>query len=183
MFKQILKKSKHFKIALVIAIILLLPSPFIFLFDIKIGIAWITFVFLLIIYLIYKKRIGQEMIIAILFALFITSYHTYIYSTINFTIGTINIFPLIMWTAGLVILREAYEISSIKFKLIVFSVIYLLILFIIEYIGYYHLGIRINGDYPSLLGTGIIHGPTIIHLFYVLAGPIYLLITDYLRVK
>ena len=63
------------------------------------------------------------------------------------------------------------------------SALYLIVLFTIEYVGYYLLGIRIAGQYPSLLGTGIIHGSLSIHLFYLLAGPLYLLATSYLRVR
>ena len=61
--------------------------------------------------------------------------------------------------------------------------IYIFALFIVEYLGYYIFKIRLNSDFPSLLRLGIIHAPLGMKLFYIFAGPIYILITDYLKVK
>ncbi|OHA19839.1 MAG: hypothetical protein A2W52_03115 [Candidatus Taylorbacteria bacterium RIFCSPHIGHO2_02_49_25] len=161
----------------------ILPLPFLFHLDPKTALAWFAFILLASAYAIYKKRVGQEMILAFLFALFITSYQTYVYDSLNLFIGTINLFPLIAWTAGLVLLREIYERSDWRRKQLIFAAIYLAGLFIFEYVGYYLLAIRINVDYPSLFGLGIIHGPPIIYLFYLLAGPVYLAVSDYVKVK
>lgn len=125
------------------------------------------------------------MIVAILFALFITSYFTYVYDTVNLTIGKINLFPLVAWTAGLVILREVYERWRLPRarKFFTITLLYWGVLFVFEFVGYYLLGIRIGHPYHSLFGLGIIHGPPVIHLFYITAGPLYLAVTDYLRVR
>ena len=68
-------------------------------------------------------------------------------------------------------------------KFIKITAIYLITLGLLEYIGYYIFNIRLNSNFPSLLGFGIIHAPIGMKIFYLLAGPIYILITDYLKVK
>ncbi len=154
-----------------------------FLIDLKLALMISFSIFLIAGYRIYKEKIGQELIIAFLFALIVTSYYIYEYTTTNISIGRINFFPLISWTFGLVILREIYEKLKIKHKLVISSLIYIICLFILEFIGYYILNIRLKTNLSSLLGLGIIHAPIGIKLFYLFAGPIYLLITDYLKVK
>lgn len=139
--------------------------------------------FLISCYIIYKEKIGQELIIALLFALIVTSYFIYKYTTLNIIVGRINLFPLISWTTGLVLLREIYEKLKIKNKFLLISIIYIIALFILEYIGYYALQIRLNSNFPSLLGLGIMHAPIEMKLFYIFAGPVYILITNYLKVK
>ncbi|PIP87124.1 hypothetical protein COW81_01750 [Candidatus Campbellbacteria bacterium CG22_combo_CG10-13_8_21_14_all_36_13] len=131
----------------------------------------------------YKKKIGQELIIAFLFALFITSYVEYIYTGVNMTIGTINVFPLVSWTGGLVFIREIYEMINIKYKIIYFSFLYLGLILFVEYVGYHILGIQLDSNYPGLWGLDVLHVPWFQQIFYITAGPIYLLVTDYLNVK
>lgn len=154
-----------------------------FFIDIKLTITITLSFFLLLSYISYKEKIGKEFIIAILFALFITSYYLYEYTTANLYLGKINLFPLVAWTAGLVILREFYESIKIKNKFLLISLIYIGGLFILEYMGFYIFKIRLNSDFPSLLRLGIIHASLGMKLFYIFAGPLYIFITDYLKVK
>ncbi len=151
--------------------------------DTKFFIVVVSIFFLLFFFIKYKKKIGQELIIAFLFALFITSYVEYIYKGINLTIGTINIFPLVGWTAGLVLLREIYEKIHIKYKIVYVSILYLILIISVEYIGYHTLGIQLDSNYPGVFGLDVIHTPPFQQVFYLTAGPIYLLVTDYLQVK
>lgn len=174
------KKNLIIAIELILIVISLIAFLFI---DIKIVISILFFILLILNYIIYKEKIGQELIIAILFALIITSYYLYEYTTTNILIGKINIFPLTAWTAGLVLLREIYEKLKTKHKYLVAYLIYLTILFLVEYIGYYIFKIKLNSNFPSLLGLGIIHATFGTKLIYIVAGPIYLIITDYLKVK
>ena len=152
-------------------------------FDIKFLIVVTLLALILVSYSLLRKKIGQEWIVAILCALFITSYTEYIYTESNLFIGTLNIFPLISWTAGLMVLREIYEQVTAKYKFVFVSIVYVVAILLVEYIGYYLLGIERVGNYPSLLGLGVIHGQFVTHAFYLFAGPIYLLVTDYLKVK
>ncbi|MEK6875091.1 MAG: hypothetical protein AABX30_00205 [Nanoarchaeota archaeon] len=180
MKKRIKNKKNKLIFLLIASLILLIVLSFFF--DIKTSIIISLSILLLASYIIFKEKIGQELIVAFLIAIAWTSYYSYEYTSPNLMLGKINIFPLIAWTAGLVLLREIYEkIENIK--LIKITIIYLLTLFALEYIGYYLLNIRLNNNFPSIFGMGIIHAPPVLKGFYILAGPIYILITNYLKVK
>jgi len=175
-----MKKSKEFLVSsLIIFIVSLLIALF---YDIKSSLIILFFSLLISGYFIYKEKIGQEMIIAFLFSFAITSYYVYEYSSFNIMIGKINLFPLVSWTFGLVFLREIYERLKEK-KFLFITLFYLIGLFLVEYLGYYLFNIKLNTNYPSLFNLGIIHAPVGMKFFYVLAGPVYILITDYLKVK
>ncbi len=136
-------------------------------------------------YLEYKDKIGQELVVSFLFSLFIVSYFNYDYFSSNLFIGKLNLFPLIGWSGGLVLLREIYECIKVKplGKFILTCFIYWFLLFFLEYIGYNFGGIRLSSDYPGLLGFNFMHASLLMKSFYILTGPVYLLITDYLKVK
>lgn len=133
--------------------------------------------------LVYKKKVGQELIIAFLFAMIITSYYIYEYTTLNLFLGRVNLFPLVSWIFGLVLFREIYERFKLKYKKIIFSIIYITFLLFLEYIGYNYLNIQLTSSFPGLFGMNLIHSPIGMKLFYLFAGPVYLLVTDYLKVK
>lgn len=134
-------------------------------------------------YMIYKEKIGQEMLVAFLMSLALTSYYYYEYTTPNLIFGGINLFPLVCFTFGLVLLREIYERINIKNNFILITLIYWICLFALEFIGYSILNIRVAISYPSLFNLGIIHGPLEIKIIYLILGPVYILVTDYLMVK
>ena len=138
---------------------------------------------LLITYLFYKERIGQELIIALLISLVWTSYYFYEYTTINLFLGRINLFTFVSFTFGLVLLREVYERLKGKNRFIRISLMYLVALLFVEYVSYNFLGIRLNSNFPGLLGLDLIHIPLLPQIFYLTIGPVYLLITNYLKVK
>lgn len=165
------------------AILIIIAIIAFFFFNVKLVLASLFLALLLTAYVTYKERIGQELLIAFLMAIALTSYYTYEYTGFNLLFGKINIFTLVSWTIGLVFLRELYEKVPWKFKFWITSGIYLAGLFLVEYIGYYLLNIRLNSNFPSLWNLGIIHAPDGMKTFYVLAGPVYLLITDYLKLK
>ena len=177
------KKSKLRIISYMIIILIILAIITSFFIDIKLVIITSSSIILLASYIIYKEKIGQELIVAFLFALIITSYYIYEYTTLNIIMGRINLFPLISWTAGLVLLREIYEKLKLRNKLTAITLIYIFSLFFLEYIGFYILNIKLKTNLPSFLGLGIIHAPLPIQLFYIIAGPIYIIITNYLKVK
>ena len=155
--------------------------------DIKLFLILLALGVIILLYVRYKKKIGQELIVAFLIALAWTLYYPYEYvGDSEYLIGnSINLYPLTLWTAGLVILREAYEhIQTARWlKFLYITLAYWFVLGLIEAFGYYTLGIRITPSYPSLFGIGILHNPFFAQIFYLTIGPIYLLITDYLKVK
>ena len=173
-----LKKFLYTALPLVILAVILS-----FFSELKLVMVCLFSLLLLISYLIYKEKIGQELVVAFLIAIAWTSYYLYEYTHSNLMLGKINLFPLVAWTFGLVFLREIYERLKGRHRLAKATIIYLLGLFVVEYIGYYLLNIRLDSSFPSLLGLGIIHATLLLKVFYLTAGPIYLLITDYLKVK
>ncbi|GMQ95080.1 MAG: hypothetical protein BMS9Abin13_190 [Patescibacteria group bacterium] len=134
-------------------------------------------------YVRYKEKIGQELVVAFLIAFFWTSYYHYEYIGNNiFLLDKINLYPLVLWTGGLVFLREVYERIA-KWKFLSTVLLYWLVVVLIEAIGYYVLNIRLVTQYPDLFNLGIIHIPPVSQIFYIIIGPIYILVTDYLKVK
>ncbi len=179
--RKIEKLSEKLSFAFLMLLVLAVISSFFI--DIKIIITIYLFILLVYSYYVYKEKVGQELIIAFLISIALTSYYYYEYTTTNIFLGEINIFTLVSWTFGLVLLREIYERINIKNRFLIIYVFYLIALFLFEYIGYYLLNIRLNSNYIGLFGLGIIHGPIGLKVFYLLAGPVYLLITDYLKVR
>jgi hypothetical protein len=180
MYKPTKKEKRFLSIAFIISLFAVLSSFFL---EIKFILIIYFSLILILGHIFYKEKITAELIIAFLIALAWTSYYTYKYTTSNLLIEKINLFPLVCWTFGLVLLREFYERMSGKLKLLRVTILYLIILGFTEFIGYHLLGIRLNSNFPGLLGLDIIHGPLTLKIFYLTAGPIYLLITDYLKVK
>ena len=153
--------------------------------DSKVGIIFSLINLCIIGHIIYKERVDKEVILALLLSLIITSYYTYEYTSVNVYLGKINVFPLISWTAGLVVLKEIYKKIPYKreHKFFIASALYIIVLFILEAIGYYFLNIKLVTQYPSLFGLGIIHAPLAMKAFYLTAGPIYLILTEFFKVK
>lgn len=178
---KIRKKEKSF--LHIFAVIFLISAICAFFVEIKLLMISFLGVMLILSYIFYKKGIGQEAIIAFLFALFVTSYFSYEYTNFNLFLGKINLFPLICWSAGLVILREIYERIPLKRKLILSCIIYWSLLFLFEYLGYWFLNIRLNSNFPGLFNLSFMHASLGMKFYYLSAGPLFLLITNYLEVK
>lgn len=110
------------------------------------------------------------------FALLICLLCPHQYERSDTEIGGIDLFPLVLWTGGLVLTWWVYAIVTIRHRLLLVSLAHLLALFLIEYFGYYVVGIRLATGGPSLFGLGIIHGTPLLHMFYVATGPSYLIV-------
>ena len=174
------KLKKFFYLA---AIPILLAIILGFFTDIKTVIIVLFSFLLLEAYIIWKEKIGQELVVAFIISIAIASYYFYEYTTFNIIFGGINLFPIVLWTFGLVLLREIYEKVEWKNKFIKISVAYIIAIVIIEYIGYNFLGIRLNSNFPGLWGLEILHSPPALKIIYFVIGPVYLAITNYLEVK
>jgi hypothetical protein len=132
----------------------------------------------------YHKGAGQEMIIAFLISFGWVSWSgLYNYSANNTFFYGINLFPLICWTAGLVALRETYERLKGPNKFWIATGMYIAAIIGLEWVGYNMWGIQLASTYPGLFGFPLMHMPLYGQIFYLLSGPVYLKITDYLGVK
>lgn len=160
----------------------LMAVVFGFFFDPKIVIVVLAIVWLALYYVLFREKIGQELLIAFIISFAWTSFAGYVYQGNNLFLGRVNIFPLIAWTGGLVFLREFYEHVK-KWRFLKSVILYWACLIIVELMGYHLFGIKINANYPGLFGLPFLHAPVLWKWFYIFSGPIYLLITDYLRVK
>ena len=149
-------------ISFLIAIIL---SSF---FDIKLVMILFFTSVLVIGYFNYKEKVGRRILIALFFAFAVTSYYTYEYTTTNIMIGKINLFPLIAWTFGLVVLGEIYSKIKLKYKWLKLCLIYIILLMFVEYVGYNFLNIKLNSNFPGLFGLELMHSPIGLKLFYLL---------------
>ena len=146
---------------------------------------FLPFVFILIIFFLYKKNkegIKNEAIIAFIISLIWVWKYGYIYKTNNLIIFGINLFPLFAWTLGLILLREVYEKLKGK-RFLKATLIYWIALISLEWFGYAILNIQLDSNFPGLLGFNVMHGTDTLQLVYILLGPAYLFITDFFKVK
>ncbi|MBA7661292.1 hypothetical protein ES703_69307 [subsurface metagenome] len=173
-----IKKFTYFSIPLIIIAIITA-----FFIDVKTVMIILFSLLLLKAYILYKEKIGQELVVAFIISIAIASYYFYEYTTLNVMIGNLNLFPVISWTFGLVVLREIYERVKWKHKFIAITVLYIVVLVILEYIGYNFLGIHLSSNFPGLWQINAMHSPLVLKIIYFAVGPLYLAITDYLKVK
>jgi hypothetical protein len=122
----------------------------------------------------YGRHMVWKLAIAILFALLIANLPAHGYDPPGLRIGPIELFPVVMWTGGLLFTWWVYQSLNVPHRWAVTSVLHLGGLFALENFGYYWLGIRLAARKPSLFGLGIIHGPPLLHAIYLTAGPLYL---------
>lgn len=97
-----------------------------------------------------------------------------------FLFDRINVFPLVLWTLGLTLLYVVHTKIKTKYPIFHTTVLYLLCIGLLEAFGYHVLNIRLTSHEPSLFGLGIIHAPLHMKVFYIVAGPIFILIADIL---
>lgn len=129
----------------------------------------------------YKRRLAVPFLVALAVALVWTTLYPYQYLHGNIVLpGRINAYPLVLWTVGLTLLYVVSLRLPRQHNFLVATVIYLILLASFEATAYHLLDIRLNTNYTSLLGLGVIHAPLHMKLFYLLAGPLYLLVLRWL---
>lgn len=143
--------------------------------DVKTWIAVGTLIALLWALAKYKKTIVFPLALALVISALWTYTYQYEYAGENFfVLGRINIYPLILWTAGLTGLAIIQRRWIYNQSVLLTTLVYITILFIGEAIGYHSLNIRLATHFPGLWNLDIIHGPAFLQLFYIVAGPLYL---------
>jgi len=148
--------------------------------DIKILIIAGTLVFLALVFLHFKRRALQPFLLALAVAFLWTTYYRYEYIGENiFLFNRVNIYPFILWTAGLTLLGAVDIRLNPRAGWAAKSVVYFAALAVLETIGYHWLNVRLASNYTSLLDLGIIHAPPAMKAFYVLAGPVFVAVLDW----
>ncbi len=123
----------------------------------------------------YRQQLLRPTGLAFFMALAWTTYYRYEYVGSNiFLFDRINVYPLILWTTGPLLLAWGSLWLPRRWCFMVLLLLYYFFLAGIEVVGYYIFDIHLNSNYTSLLGLGVIHAPFIMKLFYVAAGPLYL---------
>ncbi|MEK7500203.1 MAG: hypothetical protein AAB649_06415 [Patescibacteria group bacterium] len=131
-----------------------------------------------------RKNTLHAFLLALGITLLWTFFNRYEYIGNNiFLFNTINVFPLVLWTLGLTILYIVHAHTKTRYPLLFITVFYLVCLSALEAFGYHVLNIRLNTSYPSLFNMGIIHAPVHMKVFYIVAGPVYIVLTKFLFKK
>jgi len=130
----------------------------------------------------YRKQAIFPFCVALLVSSIWTLIYYYEYVGENiYLFGRMNVYPLTLWTVGLTLLFLVHEYILRRFNYVRAVISYLAVLAALEAFGYYVLGIRLNSNYTSLLGLGIIHAPPYMKIFYVVAGPVFIAITHNIK--
>jgi hypothetical protein len=129
----------------------------------------------------WRGKVAVPFFLALGLAIVWSYYFKYEYNQTNvFLFDRINIYPLALWTLGLTSLQVLSRKVIGRYRILIVTGIYLIALFILETIGYHVLNIRLSSHYPSLFNLGVIHAPTTVKIFYIVAGPIYLLLLQWI---
>jgi len=130
--------------------------------------------------MISLKKIGLALLISTIWINFSGLYN---YTDASYMFGTLNLFPLISWTTGLLLTNLIYERYFESKKIIGLTTLYISTIIILEYIGYHILGIQLNSNYPGVFGSDILHVPVFAQIYYLTAGPIFVKIIDKMKIK
>jgi hypothetical protein len=127
-------------------------------------------------YFVIDRKHWREIVLAALIsAIWVSIAGIYNYKDTNIVIFGFNLYPFFAWTVGLVILKAAYEKLG-KLKHLKATVLYIVLLLLLEFIGYNYMGIQLNSNYPGLFGLPLMHAPWYSQVYYLTIGPIYLLL-------
>lgn len=140
----------------------------------------------LLLYLFTTRRndIEKELYLAAIISLiWVNISGLYTYSDANYVFYGINLFAFVAWTTGLVIVKEYYENMKGKNKFIRFTITYMIAMVVVEYIGYNFMGIKLASNYPGIFGIEAMHMPLFGQMYYLIAGPVYVKICEYLKIR
>jgi hypothetical protein len=152
--------------------------------DSKILIIAAAFVLLIFLFTRYRRKVFTPLVLALIIATLWSAYFHYEYDGSNvFILKRINVYPLTLWAIGLTTLQFITHELPKRYHLALAVIFYFIFLLAAEAVGYYLLDIRLNSHYTSLLNLGIIHAPISMKTFYMLAGPIYLIVLDWFNRK
>lgn len=128
----------------------------------------------------FKRSIALPFTFAFVISLLWTSFYRYEYVGANlFLFDRINLYPLTLWTVGLTLLYIAHTSVLKRYSLLVTTGIYVMTLGVLEAIAYHLLGIRLISSFPDFLDLGILHAPLYVQIFYIVTGPVYIIIIEY----
>ena len=89
--------KKFFYFAIPLTILAIVVAFFV---DVKTVIIILFSLLLLKAYILYKEKIGQELVVAFIISIAIASYYFYEYTTLNIMIGKLNLLHVEKWKYG-----------------------------------------------------------------------------------
>ena len=101
----------------------------------------------------------------------------YTYKGVNGYLLGINVFPLALWTFGLLAVRRIYDAQEGKYRFIKLSIIYVIVLLCIEAVGYHFLQIQLDSQFTGVFGLDVLHVPLYAKVWYLSAGPLFVALT------
>lgn len=120
------------------------------------------------------------------------SKENYFYSPEYLTLLGINLYALFSWTAGLMgiyIIYLHYEEFLKRFsktiRFVIFSFTYIFFLLLLEFLFFNFFGVQNLAavSYPGLAICNCLHAPLWMQISYLIIGPIYYLIMQFVRFK
>jgi hypothetical protein len=144
-------------------------------------------VILTFLFVFFEKFRARIVIAALMSSTWVAASGLYNYKSYNIYVGLLNIFPLVAWTAGLVGFKMVYDWfdDSVKSPTQLYILLvgtWIILISVIEWVGYNYLEIQLaNGD-SGFLGYSLMHMPWWGVVYYLSAGMIYLLLTNFLEV-
>ncbi|MEM4638021.1 MAG: hypothetical protein QXK76_03315 [Candidatus Woesearchaeota archaeon] len=124
------------------------------------------------------RYLGLSTIISIIWLLIAKDFYFYSSDMVKFF--SLEIYPLLAWSLGLFGLKELYEYIAPKNKvksILTLTIIYILLLIILETVSYHVIGFKNSLNYPGLPICDCIHLPLFMQIYYLTIGPIYYILT------
>lgn len=134
--------------------------------------------FLAYMYLRKGKALRKEILLAAaISAAWVYFSGLYVYKDSNLVVLGLNLFPLLSWTAGLVLFKQITHYLPLRDRFRNSVLVYVAGLMLLEYVGYNAWGIQLASGYPGLFGLPLMHMPWWGQAYYLAIGPIYLKLT------
>lgn len=143
---------------------------------------------LILLYWKFREDIRNELYLAMAISfLWVTLSGVYVYKDYNIIIFGLNLFPFTLWTLALVLFKELSEfiegfIEGYKLYLLLLG-IWIVLMLIVEYIGYHLLVIQLGNGDLGLLGFDVLHLPFYGHIYYIFTGVLFIGVAKVLKIK
>jgi hypothetical protein len=91
----------------------------------------------------------------------------------DYSIFGLNLFAFFAWTTGLVLTKKVYDFFKFKKKYWLFVIVYIVIIFTLEYVGYNFWDIKLTTNYSGLFGLEAMHMPWWGKMYYLTIGLLF----------
>ncbi|MGA3083991.1 MAG: hypothetical protein ABSE95_04290 [Thermodesulfobacteriota bacterium] len=130
-------------------------------------------------------EIMVELFVSCLISFFWVGFYHYHYNISFFNSRVINWWAFLLWSSGLFITNRFYHLLKLIVRMVWVRIVllwlaYFSILLLVEYLGYYVIGIReMTSEKPLLFG--LIHGTIVLKIYYLIAGIVAIFLSGILK--